>query len=182
MVIMDWVALVIGVVSALIGLKRGFTREVLSLATWVLAVVVATTFSDRLALLLAQWIHTESWRLATAFGILFVLTLIVGAMLNHVLSEFVRMLGLGGLDRTMGVLFGLLRGAVVIILLLVLARIFAFDEGWRDGVVAPFAEPIVQALGEWAQQTLDRVFNQAPSIDESTILERVLPQGSQPAE
>lgn len=178
MVVIDWVALIIGVVSALIGLKRGFTREVLSLATWILAIVVAMTFSDRLALLLAQWIHTESWRLATAFGILFIVTLIVGAMLNHVLSEFVRMLGLGGLDRTLGVLFGLLRGAVVLVLVLVLARVLALDESWSDGVVAPLAEPMVQALGDWAQQALDRVFNNTPKIDESMILERVLPEGS----
>jgi membrane protein required for colicin V production len=182
MVVIDWIALVIVVLSALIGLKRGFTREVLSVVTWVLAVVVAMSFSDRLSLLLVQWIQTDSWRLATAFGILFVLTLIVGAMLNHVLSEFVRMIGLGGLDRTLGVLFGVLRGAIVVVLLLVLARLLTLDEQWRDGFVMPMAEPVVQALGEWAQQMLDRVFNNTPSLDETLILDRVLPEGSQRAE
>jgi membrane protein required for colicin V production len=180
MSMIDWIVLVIVLLSALIGLKRGFTREVLSLATWVLAVVVAMTFSDRLALLLAQWIQTDSWRLATAFGILFIATLIVGAMLNHVLSELVRMIGLGGLDRSLGVLFGVLRGGVVALLLLVLARILSLDDNWTQGWIVPLAEPLVQGLGEWAQQALDRVFNGSVTMDEA--LERVLPEGAQRAE
>lgn len=182
MVVIDWVILVLVLISALIGLKRGFTREILSLATWILAIVVAMSFSDRLGQLLAQWIQTESWRLATAFGILFIATLIVGAMLNHVFSEFVRMIGLGGLDRTLGVLFGILRGAIIALGVLVVARVFAFDEHWAQGLVMPLADPMVQALGEWAQQHLDRVFNGASNLDEVMNLERMLPEGSQRAE
>lgn len=182
MAMIDGVILVIVLISALIGLKRGFTREVLSLAAWVLAFVVAMTFSERLSLLLTQWIQTESWRLAAAFGMLFIVTLIVGAMLNQVISQLVRMIGLAGVDRSLGVLFGVFRGAVIGLVLLVFARVFVLDQNWTQGWVTPLAEPLVQALGEWAQQALDRVLNDTSGLDEVMNLDRMLPERSEPVE
>src|SRR5690625_6077421 len=71
-------------------------------------------FSDRLALLLINLIETPSIREMVAFAVLFASTLVVGAMVNHLVSEVVRMTGLAGTDRFFGMIFGLARGLVVV--------------------------------------------------------------------
>src|SRR5690625_5741006 len=83
----DWVILGILLVSSLISIKRGFVKEALSLATWLVAFIVAMLFSDRLALLLINLIETPSIREMVAFAVLFASTLVVCAMVNHLRSE-----------------------------------------------------------------------------------------------
>jgi uncharacterized membrane protein required for colicin V production len=84
----DWTIVVILVLSSLISIKRGFVKEALSLATWILAVIIALFFSERLAVLLTDSITTPSVREVVAFAILFIATLLVGAMVNYLIGEF----------------------------------------------------------------------------------------------
>src|SRR5690554_6870921 len=102
MAIIDWVILAVVAVSVLISLKRGFVKEALSLATWVIAFIVARMFGANLATLLVGTVDTESLRWVIAFTILFAGTLVIGALLNHLLIEFIRMTGLTGTDRVFG--------------------------------------------------------------------------------
>lgn len=159
MVIVDWVIVVIVVVSALISIKRGFVKELLSLLSWVGALVVATLFSERLSGLMTGMIATESWRLAAAFAILFIVTLIVGAMINHLIGELVRMTGLSGLDRTLGVVFGLLRGGLIVVALLAIARLFALDQAWQGSVLVPWIDPLINWTGAYVHSASERVFD-----------------------
>src|SRR5690625_7128300 len=121
----DWVILDMLLVSSLISIKRGFVKEALSLATWLVAFIVAMLFSDRLALLLINLIDTPSVREMVVFAVLFASTLVVGAMVTHLVSELVRMTGLAGTDRFFGMIFGMARGLVVVMaLLLLLSSLF----------------------------------------------------------
>lgn len=134
----DGVILLIIVISALIGLWRGFVREAFSLVTWVAAFVVASLFSQGMDSLLASHIPTPSVRMAVAFGTLFILTLFVGALLNHLLSELVRMTGLTGTDRALGVVFGLLRGVLLVVVLVALGQqFFGQDSWWTSSALMP---------------------------------------------
>ena len=72
-------------ISGLISLVRGFVKEAMSLIVWVLAYVVAMTFSERLSELLINVIELASLRQLAAWGGLFVATLLVGAMINYCL-------------------------------------------------------------------------------------------------
>ena len=110
----DWTIVVILVLSSLISIKRGFVKEALSLATWILAVIIALFFSERLAVLLTDSITTPSVREVVAFAILFIATLLVGAMVNYLIGELVRITGLSGTDRTLGMVFGLARGFIIV--------------------------------------------------------------------
>src|SRR5690606_18157989 len=94
----DWTIVFILVLSSLISIKRGFVKEALSLATWILAVIIALLFSERLAVLLADSITTPSVREVVAFAILFIATLLVGAMVNYLIGELVRITGLSGTE------------------------------------------------------------------------------------
>src|SRR5690625_2495355 len=101
----DWIILAVIGISCVISLKRGFVREALSLVTWVTAFVVAIAFHDRLATLLVDQVGTASLRSLLAFGTLFILTLIIGALVNLLISALVQATGLGGTDRVLGMVF-----------------------------------------------------------------------------
>ncbi len=77
----DGIILFVIAVSALLSVRRGFTREAFSLLTWVAAFIIARLFSPALDLLLQDQITTPSLRAAVAFGSLFALTLAVGPSL-----------------------------------------------------------------------------------------------------
>lgn len=148
----DWSILGILALSSLISLKRGFVKEALSMLNWVLAFFVAVTFRDQLSVLLAEQIATPSVRDIVAFGVLFAMTLIVGAMVNYLIGEMVRMTGLSGTDRLFGTLFGLVRGLVVVMaILLLVPPIIPIDQDswWQESALIPqFLE-----FDDWARQT-----------------------------
>ena len=136
----DWIIVGILGVSCLIGVKRGLVKEALSLLCWVAAFLVAMTFHKPLASLLVDTVQSPSVRLMVSFGGLFVLTLIVGALVNYLIGELVRITGLSGTDRLLGMLFGLARGgAVVLAILLLLPRLVPVDQDiwWRQSVLIP---------------------------------------------
>ncbi|WP_370978869.1 CvpA family protein [Agaribacterium sp. ZY112] len=136
----DWVILAILVVSSLLSLKRGFIKEALSLVNWAAAFVVAVTFRGVMADLLSTWVEAPSLREILAFASLFVATLIVGALISNVLSELVRITGLSSTDRTIGMVFGLLRGFVLVMAILLLVPNFVpIDEDgwWKESVIIP---------------------------------------------
>ena len=136
----DWVIVSILGVSCLISLKRGFVKEALSLLNWVLAFFVALFFRDELSSLLSGYISTPSLRDMLAFASLFAATLIVGAMVNNLIGELVRMTGLSGTDRTIGMVFGLLRGFVIIMVVILLVPAFVpidQDGWWKDSLFIP---------------------------------------------
>lgn len=136
----DWAILAILLLSCLISLKRGFVKEALSMVNWVLAFFVAMTFRGPLAALLEAQIAIPSVREMVAFGTLFAATLIVGAMVNHLIGELVRMTGLSGTDRLFGTVFGLVRGFIVVMaLLLLLPVVIPIDQDawWQESALIP---------------------------------------------
>lgn len=146
----DWLFIVIVVVSTLFSIRRGFVKEALSLITWGLAIVVAYLFSSELSTLLADHIETPSMRLILAIVILFAATLIVGAMVNHLLADFVRVTGLTGPDKTFGIAFGVIRGFLIVMILVVVAGNetlpFREDDWWDDSILIPEVEDARDSL------------------------------------
>ncbi|MCP1727096.1 membrane protein required for colicin V production [Natronospira proteinivora] len=144
MVWVDYVIVALVVLSSLISLMRGFVKEALSLATWILAFWVALTFTDMVDAWLAGHIETPSLRVLVAFSALFIVTLVLGAMANHFVSLAVKKTGLSGTDRMIGVLFGLARGVVVVAALVLLGMLTELnhDPWWGESTFIPLIEPI----------------------------------------
>lgn len=143
----DYVIAVIVGISAVAGLIRGFVKEAFALFTWIVAVWVGMHYSRDLSPLLQNTITYPSARIALAFAALFFATLIIGALINFLLSQLVEKTGLTGSDRLVGMGFGLVRGAVVVAVLVMLSGLTPLPEDpwWKQSkLIPPF-----QSLAVW---------------------------------
>ncbi len=142
MIWIDYVILGVIGLSTIISLVRGFVREALSLVVWVFAFWVAWTFFRELAVHLGVF-SAPSVRLGVAFAILFIATLVVGALVNYLIGQLVDKTGLSGTDRLIGMLFGAARGALLVAVLVLLAGLTPFPEDpwWQEsGLLGHFQE------------------------------------------
>ena len=147
---MSWLdLLIIGIIvlSALISLIRGFVKESISLVTWIIAAVLAFRYFAPLSELLEPYLSAPTIRSITAFSILFVSTLIVGAIINFIMSQLVSKTGLSGTDKTLGVIFGGARGVLIVTMTVLLASLTPMPEAqwWQDSAMVGF----FQQLAEW---------------------------------
>jgi len=152
----DWAILAILLISTSISFVRGFVKEALSLATWVAAVIIARLFADQLSTLLVEYIEVSSIRMGASYILLIVSTLVVGAMVNHLVCELVKMTGLSGTDRFLGMFFGLARGVVVVLIIVAGLYYLAPVEGdawWSESVLIPEIVKTIEWLGPvlWEQ-------------------------------
>ena len=152
----DWVLVAIIGVSSLISVKRGFVKEAISLAIWALAFFIAVAFDDRLAVLLQGVVESASLRFMISFVVLFAATLVVGSMVNYLLGELVRMTGLSGTDRLFGMAFGLARGIIVVMtILILLPTVFPVrqDEWWQQSLLIPH----FLLMEQWCRETFSQL-------------------------
>ena len=101
----DYAIIIVIGLSTLISLVRGFVKEAVSLAIWIAAFFIASQFYEDLAVYFTQ-IDDPLVRNAAAIAALFVATLILGAIINYILSQLVHHTGLSGTDRVLGLVFG----------------------------------------------------------------------------
>lgn len=148
MIWVDWCILSLGILSVLLGILRGFFREVATLAVWVLAVVIAVTFGETLAAYLATYISVPSVRTAAGYAILFLGVLILGAIVTHFVVDMIRRSVISGTDRSLGAIFGVARALLVGGLLVLLAgkTVVRQDPWWRQSLLMPVLETVAQAL------------------------------------
>jgi len=150
---LDFVFLGIIAASVLISLVRGFVREVLSIVVWVAAFWLALRYSDGLAARLEPFVGSPTIRLVAAFAGLFIITLLLGALLNYLAGQLVGRTGLSGTDRALGVVFGGLRGLAIVALLVLAAGLTAVpgERWWQESLLAGRLQPWVcrAGVGDW---------------------------------
>lgn len=130
--------------SILVSVVRGFVREALSLATWIIAFWIALISYKDIAKMLVPYIATPSLQLITAFASLFLIVLLIGSIGNFLITKLVKNTGLTGTDRLLGVIFGFARGALLIAVLLLLARMtpLTADPWWNKSLLIPRFKPL----------------------------------------
>ena len=121
---------------------RGFAREAISLAGWVLAVWLAVTQLEVVAAHLVHYIELPSLRLGVAFLAVFLSVLIVTGFVVFIVGLMVEKTAMSGTDRVLGVVFGLARGVAIVGVLVALAGLTPLpqDPWWRESVVLPHFE------------------------------------------
>lgn len=157
MTVVDVVVIFVIFLSALFSLIRGFVKEAVSLATWIIAIWLAATFAPKLAAALPNSIESEAVRQAVGFGVLFVLTLMVGAIVNMLISQVVKKTGLSGADRIFGVAFGVLRGGLIIIVFVVIAGMTPLPdaEWWQSSTLLQWFESAALVIQEYIPEDLN---------------------------
>ena len=133
----DVVMVILIGVSAVLGLVRGLIREVLSLVIWISALVLGIAFAKPVAGVLGLDLSI-GLQTAIGFAIVFVAVLVGGALVQRFLGGLVASTGLTGTDRTLGLVFGTVRGAAVVLVALILLRPFAESRAWwAESMIAP---------------------------------------------
>jgi membrane protein required for colicin V production len=125
---LDIILIVIMLVSGFLAMVRGFTREVLSIFSWAMAAVAALYFTPRYYEVLTPYIDNPSIaQIAFAAGV-FILTLIVVSLITFRISDRVLDSRVGALDRTLGFIFGLARGFLLVAIVFILFTALARDQ------------------------------------------------------
>jgi membrane protein required for colicin V production len=143
----DVLILVVLLGSTLIGLLRGFVREAVSLAFWVAAIWAAWRFGPRVEPHLGGLLADPSIAPWVGRLVVLVLVLVLGWVVGMLLSYFTRTVGLGPLDRVIGLLFGIVRGMVLVGLMIIGAELLHLnhEEWWGRSKLVPYGE----TAGDW---------------------------------
>jgi membrane protein required for colicin V production len=155
MVWIDYAILAVIGISTLISLVRGFVKEAVSLVIWISAFFIASKFYINLANLLTS-ISDQTLRNAAAIAILFITTLVIGALVNYLIGQLVSKTGLSGTDRVLGLVFGALRGVLVTSAILFCMDAFtpaSSSEWWIKSQLIPEFTLIVEWFFEYLKNS-----------------------------
>jgi membrane protein required for colicin V production len=144
----DYVVIAAVVISAIVGAMRGFLREAVAVVTWLVALFIAWHFADvvepHLGGLLAGS-YVKPW---AARVIIVVVILLLGAGIGALLEHFVRLSIFSGMDRFLGLVFGLLRGVVLLGVFVILGQLLRLDSDkwWTRSLLIPYGESVANGL------------------------------------
>lgn len=157
----DYAVLAIVGISVLLSVIHGFVRELLALASWIVAFLAAQMCAADAARLLPAAVASESLRLLVAFLAVFLAVLLATTLLANVLSGLFRRAGLGPVDRILGAVFGLVRGFAIVMVVVVLAGLTALPRQpvWRDAMLSAPLEALANAIKVWLPYGLSQHIN-----------------------
>lgn len=152
----DYTIIAIIALSVLISVMRGFVREVISLVIWIAAIAVSFIFYRYIAQLMVNIIHSDEVRLVISFVGLFIVTLVLGMLINYLIGQLLANTGLSGTDRVLGVIFGVARGVLVVVLLMMLVGLtpFSKESTWQESVLVPHFKPLEKWLSSFLPNSM----------------------------
>ncbi|RPE77284.1 CvpA family protein [Vulcaniibacterium tengchongense] len=155
---LDWVLLAIVALSALLGLMRGFVGVVLSLLSWLLAGAAAYWFGGEAATLLSGDAAPGFGHVAAGYLLSFAAVMAAVMLLSWFIRRLLATVGLSGVDRGLGLLLGLVRGALLACVLVLLLGFTSLPAGpqWQRAQVVPVFEPGARWLGGLLPEGLAR--------------------------
>ncbi len=182
----DFAVLAVIAVSALLAFMRGLVREVLGVGAWLGAGAAAVWGLPLARPQFHQWMGASPWTDPAAFVAIFVVALIVLMLVAHAIGRLVRRSALGGLDRTLGLVFGLARGAALVILAYIFVGLVKPVDQWPEAVLQARSIGLVYDGAKWAADHVPAGSFRAPPVyppptGRKTTAEALLhatPQGS----
>ncbi|MEO0329915.1 MAG: CvpA family protein [Pseudomonadota bacterium] len=149
--LLDIILIALMLISGFLAMVRGFSREVLSISTWLVAGVIAFMFHERLTPLVAEYTASittnELFPRIVAGAIIFLLALIVVSLITMKIADFIVDSRVGPLDRSLGFVFGAARGALLVMVLLMFYVNF-FPDNQPNWVENAKSKPMLESMGE----------------------------------
>ena len=151
----DWICIAVLLASLLLGAWRGFVYELMSVLGWVAAFILAQMFAGALAQHIPMASATEAVRFAVAFAVLFILGAFVGGFVASLVRRLANAIGLRPVDRTLGAVFGVLRGLVLLLAVAVVVNMTSFHDAawWQDSPGAKLATDVLGQLKPMLPET-----------------------------
>jgi len=167
------IAIVIAV-SISIGFYRGFVKEAMSIASLLVAIWAAFNFGAEAGSLSDSWLSSPELQLWFGRVLIFVVVLMVGGLLSWGVAKLVRLSVLSGTDRVLGMIFGLVRGAVLVAVLVMAGQYSNLDQKnwWQNSIFMPYMEFVADWLLVMAPMGLDLI---QPALDSELLLDAPLP-------
>jgi membrane protein required for colicin V production len=169
----DGILIGLMLVSGLLAMIRGFSREVLSIVSWVAAAAAAVKFYPLLSPIARQYTAAinDSQTVAdiAAAGVIFLVTLIVVSLITMRIADFIVDSKVGALDRSLGFVYGAVRGALLVVVALLFYN-WLVPENQPGWIANAKSKPMLESIGEGIIQIL-------PDDGGKTVIEKLKPGG-----
>ena len=151
MTLFDFVVIAAILISTLLALARGLVREVIALAAWIAALVLALAFAGPLAAQFGNWNMSPAVLQVLAFIVILFAVLVAGGVIAALLSGAIRTIGLGWLDRLLGGAFGAVRGVLLVLFGILLAGLTSIprSDWWQNSALAAPLTAAALELKDW---------------------------------
>ena len=165
MIAVDYIILIILIVSAVMGLVRGLLKEAIAVITWFLAIVLAWMFASSLEPLMGGVLVGSPMRIWAARAVIFVGVLLLGGAISVVVGHYVRVSMFAGMDKFLGFVFGIIRGVVIVGALTIAIQALRMDEDprWKNSKLMPYAIGVASALRGIVGEQIERIDDLKPS-------------------
>src|SRR5205085_4789189 len=164
--LLDVILLAVMLISALLAMVRGFMREVLSIASWAAAALLTLYAYPRLKPIVLQYFSNDVVASAITIGGVFLGTLLIVSVITIKISDTVLDSRVGALDRTLGFLFGLARGLVIVVVAFLFFVWLVPEKSQPTWVRDAKSKVVLKGTGDWLMSML-------PEDPENTILKRL---------
>jgi membrane protein required for colicin V production len=165
--LLDILLLAVMLISGLLAMIRGFMREILSIAAWAVSAVAAIYFASKLAPTVKANINVgDTPANAIAAASVFLVVLLLVSIITVRISDMILDSRVGALDRTLGFLFGLARGLIIVVVAFLFFAWLVPDRSQPEWVKGAKSRIVLQSTGQWLMSML-------PDDPESTILKRL---------
>jgi membrane protein required for colicin V production len=166
--LLDIGLLVVMLISGILAMVRGFMREILSIAAWLIAAGVTLYGYARVEVIVRDYVTNDLLAKGIAIGGLFLITLLIVSLFTVKISDLVLDSRVGALDRSLGFLFGLARGLIIMVVAFLFFSWLVPAKGQPDWVTNARSRVVLQATGDWLLSIL-------PDDPETAILKRLRP-------
>jgi len=163
---LDLILLLVMFVSGLLAMIRGFMREILSIAAWGIAALTTLYSYSRVLPTVKQYFSSDTVATAATVVGIFLLTLLIVSILTVRISDLILDSRVGALDRTLGFLFGLGRGLLIVVVAYLFFDWLVPDRSQPEWVRGAKSKVVIKSTGDWLKSML-------PDDPESTILKRL---------
>ena len=175
----DWVIAIIALASVLVGIKRGFIKEALSITSWIVSIWLAITFCHQAGDFIASYVSipADAFRVSAGFALIFVVALFVFSAISAVVTKFLVKSPIRAADRALGVIFGAIRAGAIVVAIMLVARGLGMQNSdwWQNSTYLPRFLPVANYIEPLLPNQLQSSL-QDPLDDEASLEQQAIKQ------